>query len=241
MTSLRKFTGLGIEQFLAWVQDSARPALTPSLTEGELTTETFHDLEIDPSLKFATRLELGKYLVELLAGIDFNELMSQNNDGLWDWIAALYFGQLSEKGVRRSEHYVVTRKGSAGSLAYRHSVRTSYELVKIHGENAAICLNRPIHTYGDLTEQLASRQTIAHNKGFFQTACDLYIKGGSIRRGAASKPKKPKDRTPGDRTGFGSIRRLADALQRLDLTYDTDVMSSKQMVNILPKEFAKWK
>ena len=90
------------------------------------------------------------------------------------------------------------------------------------------------------TEQLASRQAIAHNRGFFQTAFEMYMHDGSLRRGAASKPKKPKDRKPGDRTGLGSVRRLAIALQRLGLTYDTEDMESVQMRAVLPKEFAKW-
>lgn len=97
-----------------------------------------------------------------------------------------------------------------------------------------------MHTYGDMTEQLASRQTIAHNRGFFQTAFDMYMNDGKLRRGAASKPKKAKDRKAGDRTGLASVRRLAITLQRLDLTYDTEEMPSSLMQSVLPKEFAKW-
>jgi hypothetical protein len=152
----------------------------------------------------------------------------------------VWFKQLSEKGIRRTEHYVVTRKGSAGSLAYRQAARTSYELVHIHGDSAQICLRSPMHTFGDMTEQLASRQTIAHNRGFFQTAYELYFRDGKLKRGAASKPKKPKERKPGDRTGLGSVRRLAIALQRLDLTYDTEDMDAALMKAVLPKEFARW-
>jgi hypothetical protein len=91
-----------------------------------------------------------------------------------------------------------------------------------------------------MTEQLASRQAIAHNRGFFKTAFDLYITDGKLKRGASSKPKKPKDRKPGDRTGLGSVRRLAIALQRLDLTYDTEGMDSMLMKSVLPKEFTRW-
>lgn len=98
-----------------------------------------------------------------------------------------------------------------------------------------------MHTYGDMAEQLASRQTIAHNRGFFQTASNMYMHNGKLARGAASKPKKPSERKTDDRTGLGSIRRLAIALQRLDLTYDTEEMPSDLMISLLPREFAKWK
>jgi hypothetical protein len=98
----------------------------------------------------------------------------------------------------------------------------------------------PMHTWGDMAEQLASRQTIAHNRGFFRTAHELYVNDGKLKRGAASKPKKPRDRKPGDRVGLGSVRRLALALQRLDLTFDTEMMEAALMRAVLPKEFARW-
>jgi hypothetical protein len=66
------------------------------------------------------------------------------------------------------------------------------------------------------------------------------VKEGKLRRGAASKPKKLKNRKPGDKTGYGSIRRLAIALQRLNLTFDTEIMKYTEMAGVLPIEFAKW-
>jgi len=95
-------------------------------------------------------------------------------------------------------------------------------------------------TFGEMTEQLASRQTLAHNRGFFQTAYELYVGDGKLRKGASSKPKKLRNRKPGDKTGLGSARRLATALQRLDLTYDTEVMDASGICSVLPKEFSKW-
>jgi hypothetical protein len=135
---------------------------------------------------------------------------------------------------------VVIRKGSAGSLAYRNAARTSYELFKIHGDNAKICLSGPMSTFGDLTEQLASRQSISHNTGFFKTATELYIKNGKLISGASSKPKPLKFRQSGDRNGLGSVRRLAIALQRLDLTFDTESMMPEEIMRVLPKEFNKF-
>jgi hypothetical protein len=98
-----------------------------------------------------------------------------------------------------------------------------------------------MHAYGDMAEQLASRQTLAHNTGFFRTAYALYFSDGKLRRGAASKPKKPKEWKPGDRKGLGGVRRLAIALQRLDLAFDAGSMSSSDLISVLPKEFARWR
>jgi len=240
MIKTKKLTKEGTTQFLNWLQSPTEDSPPAELLTDEPFTEPFGDYDIDPSRRFESRLELGKYLNRQLLDIDFRGVMSPDSDGLWSWLALVYFKQLTEKGIRRSEHYVVTRKGSAGSLAYRHAIRTSFELTHIHEDYAEICLQGPMHTFGDMTEQLASRQAIAHNRGFFQTAHELYVKKGALRRGASSKPKKLKDRKHGDRTGLGGVRRLAIALQRLDLTYDTDEMESAQMKAVLPKEFSKW-
>ncbi|MBU0688998.1 MAG: hypothetical protein KJ850_05610 [Gammaproteobacteria bacterium] len=240
MTNARKLNADGIAVFAKWLENPVGDVPPRELLGSDSTSEEYGTYEIDPAREFETRLEFGKYLNEQFSAADFNEMTSPDSDGLWAWLAVVYFRQLAKSKIRRSEHYVVVRKGSAGSLAYRHAVRTPYELVHIHGESALICLKSPMSIMGDMTEQLASRQTIAHNRGFFQTAYELYVKDGKLKRGASSKPKKPKDRKAGDRTGFGSARRLAVALQRLDLTYDTEKMAAEQMRLVLPKEFAKW-
>ncbi|BBI98691.1 hypothetical protein FGKAn22_03840 [Ferrigenium kumadai] len=240
MIKSRMLNADGIATFTKWLENPSGSQPPAPLLDSEEMTEPFGDFDIDPSREFVSRQEFGEYLNEQFSGANFNELMSPDSDGFWAWVAIAYFRQLTAKGIRRAEHYVVIRKGSAGSLAYRHAVRTPYELVHIHGAFAEICLKSPMATFGDMTEQLASRQGIAHNRGFFQTAHELYIKGGVLKRGASSKPKKLKDRKPGDRTGLGSVRRLAIALQRLDLTYDTEDMDSRQMCDVLPKEFSMW-
>lgn len=240
MIKTRKLTADGLAALAKWLANQEGETPPTELLDGDVMTEPFGDYDIDPTREFGSRFEFGSYLNVQLAGANFNGLMSPDCDGLWAWLAVVYFKQLTANGIRRAEHYLVMRKGAAGSLAYRQAARTSFELVYIHGECSQICLRSPIHTFGDMTEQLASRQAIAHNRGFFQTAFDLYLKDGKLKRGASSKPKKPKDRKPGDRTGFGSVRRLAEALRRLDLTFDTEVMGSGQMISVLPKEFSKW-
>jgi hypothetical protein len=241
MREVRRFTADGIAAFARWLENPVGNTPPPELVEDVSMTEPFGNYSIDPAHNFESRFDFGVYLNTQLSTADFSGLMSPDSDGLWAWLAVVYFPQLTAKGIRRAEHYVVIRKGSAGSLAYRHSVRTPYELVRIHGRYAQLCLKSPMHTFGELTEQLASRQAIAHNKGFFKTASGLYLRGdGRLKRGASSKPKKPKDRKPGDSTGLGSVRRLAIALQRLDLTYDTEEMPSEQMTAVLPREFRKY-
>ena len=241
MINTRMLTAEGVTLYATWLSEATGPQPPEELLSDENLSTPFGDYEIDEARTFESRLEFGLYLDEIFRHADFHGLMSPDTDGLWAWLTVVYFKQLSAKGIRRQEHYLVTRKGAAGSLAYRNAARTSYELAHIHGRNAEICLRSPMHTFGDITEQLTSRQTIAHNRGFFQAAAIMYMRDGRLLRGAASKPKKPTERKAGDRTGLGSIRRLAIALQRLDLTYDTEEMRPDLMRSVLPREFAKWK
>jgi hypothetical protein len=223
-----------------WLETTGELQPPTELLNGQEFTEIAYEVEINPEELFSSRYEFGKYLNERLNSQSFSELMSVENDGLWAWFAVVYYKQLSKKGRRRKEHYLVIRKGSMGSLAYRQAARTSFELVHIHGPNSMVCLSVGMHTFGDMAEQLTSRQTLAHNHGFFQTAYELYIRDDKLRRGASSKPKKLRNRKPGDRTGLGSARRLATALQRLDLTYDTEAMDANGIITVLPREFSRW-
>jgi len=240
MMEVRRLKDSGINLFGAWLEVHDAGSPPPELINGPDFTEVAYDAYIDPDETFSSRYEFGNYLNAKLAACGFNELMAPENDGLWAWLAVIYFRQLRGKKRRRKEHYIVTRKGSVGSLAYRQAARTSFELVHIHSQYSLVCLSVGMATFGDMTEQLASRQTLAHNRGFFQAAYELYIRNGKLRRGASSKAKTLRIRQPGDKTGLGSARRLATALQRLDLTYDTEIMDASSVVSVLPREFNRW-
>lgn len=240
MLKIRLMNADGLSAFSNWLTSPAKNELPRSLLEDNALTDAFGDYVVDPGVEFASRQLFGVYLNEVLSTADFTFLMSPDSDGLWAWLAIVYFKQLTKKGIRRREHYLVVRKGPVGSLAYRHAVRTSFELVHIHGPYAEVCLRGPMYTFGEMTEALASRQYLAYNRTFFRTAYELYMKDGKLRSGASSKPKNIKQRRPGDRSGLGGARRLAIALNRLELTYDTADMESDQMKLVLPREFRRF-
>ena len=241
MIKTRRLNERGLATFSNWLEAPNGGTPPDDLIVSDDYSELYGEYEVDPEHAFNSRQEFGAYLNEAFKGGDIEELLSPACDGLWAWLAVVYFRQLAPAKIRRAEHYIVIRKGPVGTLAYRHAVRTSFELVHVHGQNSWICLRGQMHTFGELAEQLASRRTVAYNRGFFQTAHRLYVDNGYLRRGASSKPKRLRDRKAGDKTGFGSIRRLAIALQRLDLTYDTEAMVTDLMLSVLPKEFSKWK
>ncbi|MEP7364879.1 MAG: hypothetical protein ABI972_16630 [Acidobacteriota bacterium] len=239
MTSLRALTGQGLRVLRDWLDNPTAP-FPADLKDANEYTELTYDLQVDEAKPFATRYDFGEYLNTLFVDIGFHELRAPKNDGLWAWLAVMYLPQLAPTRVKAPEHYIVTRKGPKGSLAYRHAARSAFELVHIHLEHARVCLSVPMDTWGEMAEQLAARQTLAHHRGFFQAAHSLYFENGKLRRGVSSRPKKASERKPGDRVGFGSARRLALALKRLDLTFDTEIMTATSMLTVLPKEFRRW-
>lgn len=241
MIAIRRFTDEGIKKFEYWISAGA-PDLGDSnpLSDTELS-ETVDGFSIDDSRKFGSRYEFGQYLCNVLHGRDTEELLSPQFDGMWAWINALYFRQLAPSKVRRSEHYICVRRGSAGSLLHRNAARTAFELVAIHGVNAKFALQQKMPTHGQLLESLSASQSIVRNRGFFAAAAKMYVDSdGKIKKGATSKPRRPKDRKPGDQTGKGSIRRLPLALRRLDLTYDVDELSPNELISMLPREYERW-
>ena len=66
----------------------------------------------------------------------------------------------------------------------------------------------------------------------------LYLDNGKLRRGSGTRVPAPGKRKPGDRTGRGGAERLAIAVRRLCRTFDTHVLETGQMIELLPREFA---
>lgn len=232
-----RLTDAGRERYRSWLDQRSQGEVPPTdLLSGSLFTELAFDVEIDLERIFETRFEFGKFTVELLAHEDAKALLSQKNDGLWDWLTIAYFAQFGKK-VSRPWHYTVTRRGHSGSLAYRHLARTAFEMYWRHGQASLVMLHVDMSTWGDLAEQLTSRQNVAYHRGYIQTANALYLSDGKLRRGAASRVRPIKKRKPGETIGKGGVARLALAVRRLCRTYDTHVLATADMIDLLPKEF----
>lgn len=242
MIPVRRFSDQGLNRFDVWITAGAPDADAAALvSDTSLSDEVPVGVSIDETRSFGSRYDFGTYLCKLFSNTDSEKLLGAEYDGMWAWINALYFRQLAPAKVMRAEHYICVRRGSAGSLLHRNASRTAYELVAIHGANAKFTLQQKMHTHGQLLESLSASQTIVRNRGFFAAAAEMYVDvNGNIKKGATSKPKKPKDRRPGELAGKGSIRRLPIALRRLDLTYDVDALEPSQLVAMLPREYERW-
>lgn len=231
-------TSAGNEAFKEWLIARSPGELPPAaLLDGAIETESLLNVEINLDLTFATRLEFGKYMMELLSQYKPQVLLSEANDGLWNWLTIAYFAQFGKK-TSKYWHYLVSRRGHSGSLAYRHLARTSFEMYWQHKDNSRVMLNVDMATWGDMAEQLTSRQNVAYNHGYIATANMLYFEDGKLRRGAAGRVPPVARRKIGDRRGRGGAARLALAVRRLCRTYDTHALDTGEMVRLLPKEFS---
>ena len=235
---IRTLTAEGQSKFQIWLE-SRTNASTPSseLLDGLESSPIFLDTDLDLAKTFSTRFEFGKYIVETLGDANVRILLSHEFDRFWDWLTVAYFPQFGKK-VSKFWHYSVTRRGHSGSLAYRHLVRTSAEMYWRHQENSLVMLNTDLSTWGDMSEQLTSRQNVAYHRSCIKTANALYLENGKLRRGAAGRVPPKAKRKPGDRRGKGGVSRLALAVRRLCRTYDTHSLESSQLINLLPKEFS---
>lgn len=237
---LRRLTAEGRSTFGAWLDSRRVGDLPPvGLLESEGMTEVAYDIEINPDLMFNTRMEFGKYVADLLVNEDGRVLLSSKNDGLWDWLTVVYFSQFGRK-ASKYWHYTVTRRGHSGSLAYRHLARTAFEMYWRHRDASLVMLHVDMATWGDLAEQLTSRQNIAYHRGYIQAANALYMSNGALKRGAASRVRPVAKRRPGELIGRGGVARLALAVRRLCRTYDTHLLATKEMLDLLPKEFSRF-
>lgn len=244
--NVRRLNTEALQLFRNWVRQGSGDEPPPELLGDPSLTEPCLDVAVDPTRKFKTRFEFGTYLADVFQNEELDQLMSADYDGMWAWLAVVYFAQLRKKKKKTGrfqsvEHFVVERNGLKGSLAYRQGPRTSYELFAVHGNAALICLAKPMNTFGDMAEQLASRSYLARNLGFIAAAAELYVRNGSVVRGASSYPEKPATRKDGDKKGYGGLRRLEQRLSKLELTYDAGFMTAGEIVGLLPREFEKYK
>jgi hypothetical protein len=234
---IRRLTDQGRDVYRAWLEQRSQGEAPPiELLNSEELTEAAFDLDIDQSKTFSSRYEFGEYLNQLLTAQDPRALLSSKNDGLWDWLTIAYFHQIGKK-MSRPWHYTVIRQGHSGTLAYRHLVRTTFEMYWRHGKSSMVMLLSDMATWGDLSEQLTSRQNVAHHRVYIQAANALYLRDGKVVRGAASRVKPLKKRKPGETRGRGGVARLAVAVRRLDRTYDTRALTTADMLKVLPREF----
>jgi predicted nucleic acid-binding protein len=230
---VRALTAHGIQQFREFLAHSQAEVLDAPKT---LLSDPTASVEVEPEMQvsersFANRLDLARYLHETLQGVDRTVLT--RSVGIWSWLSLFYFDQIAPKGdegrrtIYEEARYILTTE----RRAHRHLIAGAFKIYDLAGEKARVILNPPVSTHGDFAEQLSARMEFITNPGLIALVDMLYFDEKTIRpkRGATNRKKE------------GTLRRLIDVLQQLDLTYDLYGMNVDEFLPLLPKEFDRWK
>lgn len=231
---LAKLNDAGLKEFSEYLtklhESPGAPVPSTMLTDPRYSAEFEKDIDVQ-SGNFKSRYELGQHLVERLAPCDQTRLAADT--GLWSWLALLYFDELcpadasgNRKPSRRDNYILGVRQQDY----HRHAIRTTYMLVREHGELVRYMLSSPLSKRGELTEQLTGRSYFLSCRGIMEAAHILYADPDRNiwKRGAASK--KP-----------GAVRRFGLVVRQFELTYDVFSLDGEQIVSLLPKEFNQFR
>lgn len=239
MTELRRLNSEGIQEFENYLiglkQDPSLSIPTHLLLNGQYS-EVVDPYSILQTREFPSRFELATYLHDLLGHLEERIDVIQDA-GLWSWLTLYYFDQLCPAQANRSRkiselaRYVP--KVQDFRRYYRHLLAGPYRLYRAHRMNPDIVrglLANPVNAPGEVFEQLAAVQGIFSAPGAVSAVTKLYFDPatGKLKSGAAGKQP-------------GSARRLREFLNQVDLTWDLYAISVNQLLDLLPKEFNRFK
>jgi hypothetical protein len=235
---VRRLTLAGLQRLNSFL-DSLTTAVPDSVPTSILTdSETSEPLEGDVEIEcreFETRFEFSQYLDSRLTDTALSDI--SRDIGLWAWLALHYVEQLcptDATGRRRpGERARWVADVNNFRKYYRHLVAGPYRVYRAHRDDPSrvrAMLAGPVDQPGEIFEQLASHQELVTNKGAMAVVTALYLnpKTGRTKRGAAGR-------------GRGSARRLVDVFNQYELTWDLYAMSTPEMLDLLPREFDRFK
>lgn len=235
--NLKRFNTNGVEAFRSYLtalQDD--PMISPPfhlLSDSYLTSE-IGNIEVS-SQNFQSRFEAAVWLLKI---IDSVSIATPSKDvGLWSWLSLLHFDAVCPftKAKGRKPGHVARHIPEVGNFQryYRHLLAGPWSIIRAYRENPESALSilcQPLYSPGDIVEQLASRQELVTNRALISAATILYVDTTSRlpRRGSGGKSK-------------GAPRRLAAFYNQLDVTYDMYTINTDELLQKLPKEFARFK
>lgn len=233
----------GLGKFRGWLNSPAGSPPREVLTDPRFRTELDGDYQIDLDRAFETTYDLGRYLHEEVFGLDADRLVLRGRDDMWAWISLAMIDSLLRRGKGKvglplnEAHYI-----NAGQrIGYRLIARTAWEVVNLHGASARLSFSSPTSPWGDIAEQMTSRQEIYMHPSFWRVAGALYLDSdGRVKRGASTIRNAEHRKDPRSRVGLGGLRRLAVSFGQFERTYLLRAMSAEQIIGILPGEYGAW-
>lgn len=235
MPLLRRLNQKGIEtlqQFLSDIVSDPNKAVPAGILTDSATSEAVPVSLTIEQKQFASRLEAGAYLAGVFTPAEKIAL----DPGVWAWLSLFYFDQLcpKDKNSERKPGNIARWVPSTHAFRYyRHLLAgpyMTYKAFKDDPKRAAIVLCGPLHSPGEIVEQLTSSQEFVQNRAIIEAATKLYMNPAT---------GKPKRGAPGKQPG--ASRRFATLMNQLDRTWDLYLMNADQLLAKLPKEFDAYK
>lgn len=235
-TQIRRFNEMGVERFRTILQqingneiDDIPQLILTDVYSCEIIRT---DVSVDQKV-FDSKEEMIKYLFNKISPFFTTTLLYDK--GMWTWLAAYYFDSICPKKggkrvIREESKYILNPE--EWNKYYRHLLASPVRLYKDLGDWSKIYLSGKPDVPGDLFEQLASRQEIAACRGVIEAATILYWNDNDKR---IKKGVRNKD-------GAGVLRRFVKAtVPQFQMTYDLNSMGGQDVIQLLPREYDKWK
>ena len=229
---IRRLNDRGREAFRQWLEDGATGAPPLALLDDPAMSVPLRLAMPRPHANFDSRYDLGVELVDLLDGLDLAEI--QADADLWDWLSLCLIDQIcppDEAGRRKpgqTDRYLLQLDNHR--TRYRHLVRTAWSLVRVHDSAARFMLGGPLHVHGEAAEQLGAYQDVITCKPLITAIASLAwdVERARLKRGFGG-------------SGPGSARRVPVVAKQFRLTYDLDSMRPEQILDLLPREFERFR
>jgi len=234
---LRKLTKRGLELFQAYLQAlrSGEPADFPEdLKEDPALAVPCPDLGVVEDRRFQSRLEIGRYLNEVFAGVPFRRI--GEDVGLWTWLSVFFFDVVCPAGTGGSRNPGADDRhvlNPSPMRSPRHLLWGPYLVYKLHGEKAGVLLCSAPHRENLFYSEIAYRQNLLANPAVVEALSLLYLKRG--------RKLRPKPKSAVGRNQPGSLKRFVDLVQQLDVNFDLFSTDAETLVRLLPQEFNRWK
>lgn len=235
--SLRLLNDEGVAHFRQWLIEGAPGDVPLHLLTSPETSGVLPTVVNLGSALFNDRYEFGVYLNSVLSGLDGSAIAGDQK--FWSSLALLWFDRLcppradGTRLVREEYRYILS---DDYRHYYRHLIRSPWQLVRLHKENARLLLvapkvnESPLSVHGEILEQFGGRQQVLGSRRIIAVASRMYLDPATGR---------PKTGVAG--SGRGSARRFGLVLRQLDLTHDPEQMPDGIFYEVLPAEFSKWK
>jgi hypothetical protein len=235
---LSKLTQQGLDEFTVFLDNINQIADVNQRREEILSTMSVEvdDIECMPiESSSRSKFKVTEYLATLL---DSSSIPPETDKELWAWLSLYYFETIHKKNKKTNEYELgdINRwipNFDDYKRYYRHLLLGPWNIYRQHNGDESIVagiLAGEIHTGGDVFEQLASRQELVTSSPVQTVVTELYYdkEKKSLKRGSGSK-------------GPGTPRRLSAVLDQFKMTYDFYTIEPSYLINLLPKEFNRFK